>query len=69
MILLDYFVSLTKKKKTFMKSFNYLHKVLEYGVDIHLINTNPARKTLLPKKSPVKGHDTSHNFYDLQELK
>lgn len=69
MILLDYFVSLTKKKKTFMKSFNYLHKVLEYGVDIHLINTNPARTTLLPKKSPVKGHDTSHNFYDLQELK
>ena len=52
-----------------MKSFNYLHKVLEYGVDIHLINTNPARTTLLPKKSPVKGHDTSHNFYDLQELK
>lgn len=65
----DYFVSLAKKKKTFKKSFNYLHKVLEYGVDIHLINTNPARKTLLPKKSPVKGRDTSKNFYDLEELK
>ena len=36
---------------------------------VELINRNPARSSLLPKKSAVKGRDTSHNFYTLDELK
>ncbi|MEK3680031.1 tyrosine-type recombinase/integrase [Lactobacillus crispatus] len=65
----DYFYSLANEYKRYRTVFNYLHKLLEYAVDIELINRNPARSSLLPKKSAVKGRDTSHNFYTLDELK
>ena len=65
----DYFYQLAENYKKYRAVFNYLHKLLEYAVDIELLNRNPARPALLPKKSAVKGRDTSHNYYTIDELK
>lgn len=65
----DYFYELAENYKKYRAVFNYLRKLLEYAVDIGLLNRNPARPSLLPKKSAVKGRDVSHNFYTLDELR
>lgn len=64
----DYFYELAEYYRKFKTVFNYFHRMLEYAVDIELITRNPARASLIPKKSKVKKRDLSENFYSIQEL-
>lgn len=65
----DYFVELSKKMIKYKTVFGLLKRLLEYAIDLQLLEVNPARPHLLPKKSQVKHRDTKHNFYDAQQMK
>lgn len=52
------------------KQYNYMRRaaaqVMSYGVSMELMNSNPMKKTLLPRK---KEDDKEPNFYNKDELK
>jgi integrase len=64
----EYFLDLSSKFVRYKSVFFYLRRILEYAIDINLLDRNPARISLLPKKGK-KGRDTSDNFYSSNEVK
>jgi len=66
----DYFLKLSAKYVNYKVLFWYMRRIFEYAIDINLLNRNPARASLLPKKTTVKKRrDTAHNFYSADEIK
>ena len=66
----DYFLKLSAEYVNYKVLFWYMRRIFEYAIDINLLNRNPARASLLPKKTTVKKRrDTAHNFYSADEIK
>lgn len=63
----SYFIKLSKQIVKYKLIFYYLRRMLEYCVDLGYLESNPARSSLLPKKTSKKGRDTSRNFYETPE--
>lgn len=65
----DYFLELSTEYVNYKVLFWYMRRIFEYAIDINLLNRNPARASLLPKKATVeKRRDIAHNFYTADEI-
>ncbi|MYN48403.1 tyrosine-type recombinase/integrase [Lactobacillus crispatus] len=65
----NYFLDLSTKYVNYKVLFWYMRRIFEYAIDINLLNRNPARASLLPKKTTVKKRrNTAHNFYSADEV-
>lgn len=65
----DYFLKLSANFVKYKMVFWYMRRIFEYAIDINMLNRNPARASLLPKKTSVKKRrDVAHNFYTADEL-
>lgn len=65
----DYFLDLSAKYVNYKVLFWYMRRIFEYAIDLSLLNRNPARASLLPKKTTVeKRRDVAHNFYTADEV-
>lgn len=65
----DYFLELSTKFVNYKMPFWYMRRIFEYAIDSNLLNRNPARASLLPKKTSVKKRrDTAHNFYTAEQV-
>ncbi|MCT0196505.1 site-specific integrase [Lactobacillus helveticus] len=65
----DYFLDLSAKLVKYKMVFWYMRRILEHAIDINLLSRNPARASLLPKKTSVKKRrDVAHNFYTADQL-
>lgn len=64
-----YVNSLTSKYVTYKSIANQLHRLIRYAIFRHWCNKDPFNFVLMPKRSAKQKRDTSHNFYELDELK
>ena len=65
----NYVNSLTSKYVTYKSIANQLHRLIRYAIFRHWCNKDPFNFVLMPKRSAKQKRDTSHNFYELDELK
>ncbi|GAA3626610.1 tyrosine-type recombinase/integrase [Lactobacillus hamsteri] len=61
--------NLAEKYITYKNIVNQLHRLIRYAIFRHWCNRDPFDFVLIPKKSKQKKKDTSHNFYEKDELK
>ena len=65
----NYVNSLASKYVTYKSIANQLHRLIRYAIFRHWCNKDPFNFVLMPKRSAKQKRDTSHNFYELDELK
>lgn len=65
----DYFLKLSTTYVNYKPVFWYLRRLFEYAIDLNVLDRNPARSSLLPKKTTKERKDRSHNFYSAEEVK
>ena len=65
----NYVNSLASKYVTYKSIANQLHRLIRYAIFRHWCNKDPFNFVLMPKRSAKQKRDTSHNFYELNELK
>lgn len=65
----NYVNSLASKYVTYKSIANQLHRLIRYAIFRHWCNKDPFDFVLMPKRSAKQKRDTSHNFYELDELK
>lgn len=65
----NYVNSLASKYVTYKSIANQLHRLIRYAIFHHWCNKDPFNFVLMPKRSAKQKRDTSHNFYELDELK
>lgn len=63
----NYFISLSKQMINYKIIFYYLRRMLEYCVDLGYLENNPAKSSLLPKRTSKQAKDLSKNFYETPE--
>lgn len=64
-----YVNDLASKYTTYRSIANQLHRIIKYAIFRKWCDKDPFDWVLMPKKSAKKKRDTSHNFYELDELK
>ena len=65
----NYVNSLASKYVTYKSIANQLHRLIRYAIFRHWCDKDPFDFVLMPKRSAKQKRDTSHNFYELDELK
>ena len=65
----NYVNSLASKYITYKSIANQLHRLIRYAIYRHWCERDPFDFVLMPKRSAKSKRDTSHNFYELDELK
>lgn len=60
---------LAAKYITYKTIANQLHRLIRYAIFRHWCQNDPFDLVLMPKRSLKQKRDTSHNFYELDELK
>lgn len=64
-----YVDDLATKYITYKTIANQLHRLIKYAIFRHWCNSDPFDFVIMPKKSVKEKRDTSHNFYERDELK
>lgn len=64
-----YVNNLASKYVTYKSQANQLHRLIKYAIFRHWCDRDPFDFVLIPKKSLKAKRDTSHNFYERDELK
>ena len=65
----NYVNSLASKYITYKSIANQLHRLIRYAIFRHWCERDPFDFVLMPKRSAKSKRVTSHNFYELDELK
>ncbi|MBL1059464.1 tyrosine-type recombinase/integrase [Lactobacillus sp. A27] len=65
----NYVNSLASKYTTYKSIANQLHRLIRYAIFRHWCENDPFDFVLMPKRSAKQKRDTSHNYYELDELK
>lgn len=59
----------SKKFDMYTKLLSYLKRIMDYGVSLELIDSNPFRKILVPKNTKQNVKKDHYKFYKKDELK
>ncbi|WP_251869157.1 tyrosine-type recombinase/integrase [Enterococcus italicus] len=59
----------SKKFDMYTKLLSYLRRIMDYGVSLELIDSNPFRKILVPKRNNTELKREKYKFYTKEELK